>query len=267
MALEFPNIDPVALEIGPVVIRWYALSYMAGFLLGWQYCMKLARLDGGVRPSPEDMDDFLPWAILGVILGGRLGYVLFYQFGYYLDNPLAALQVWNGGMSFHGGALGVILAMIIYAAVKKISFFRFSDIVVCAVPIGLFFGRVANFVNGELFGRASDVPWAMVFPMGGDEARHPSQLYEAVLEGAVLFLILGTLIRIEAVRSRPGILGGAFLAGYGFFRGLIEFFREPDAHLGLIGEALSMGQILSLPMIIFGLGLCVWAYRRGPISS
>lgn len=267
MALEFPNIDPVALEIGPVVIRWYALSYMAGFLLGWQYCMKLARLDGGVRPSPEDMDDFLPWAILGVILGGRLGYVLFYQFGYYLDNPLAALQVWNGGMSFHGGALGVILAMIIYAAVKKISFFRFSDIVVCAVPIGLFFGRIANFVNGELFGRASDVPWAMVFPMGGDEARHPSQLYEAVLEGAVLFLILGVLIRIEVVRSRPGILGGAFLAGYGFFRGLIEFFREPDAHLGLIGEALSMGQVLSLPMIIFGLGLCVWAYRRGPISS
>lgn len=262
MALDFPNIDPVAIAIGPVEIRWYALAYMAGFLLGWQYCMRLAGLDAKCRPNAEDIDDFLPWAILGVIAGGRLGYILFYQAGYYLANPAQILQVWNGGMSFHGGALGVIVAMFVYAHLKKVSVLRLADIVACAVPIGLFFGRIANFVNGELFGRASDVAWAVRFPMGGAMPRHPSQVYEALLEGAVLFLVLFFMARCEAVRNRPGVISGVFLALYGLFRAFIEFFREPDAHLGLIGDVLSMGQILSVPMVLVGAGISVWAYRR-----
>ncbi len=255
MDLTFPNIDPVAFSLGPLSIRWYALAYLAGFLLGWRYALSLAGFDKDVRPSREDVDDFLPWAILGVVLGGRIGYVLFYQFDLYVQYPLEALKVWNGGMSFHGGALGVIAALIIYPLVRKFNQFRLADMVCAAVPIGLFFGRIANFVNGELFGRASDAPWAMVFPGGGPEARHPSQLYEAALEGGVLFVILFALIRMQAVRDRPGIVAGAFLVGYGLFRGFVELYREPDAHIGFVFEYFSMGQLLSAPMILAGLGM------------
>ena len=259
MALDFPSIDPVAIAIGPLQIRWYALAYLAGFLLGWRYCLRLAGWDEGHRPSRDDIDDFLTWVIVGVILGGRLGYVLFYNFSYYISEPLDALKIWQGGMSFHGGALGVIAALFIYPALKKFPPLRLCDIVCAAVPIGLFFGRIANFINGELYGRVTDAPWGMVFPGGGELPRHPSQIYEALLEGAALWLVLLLLIRNESVRNKPGIVAGAFLAGYGFFRAIVEFFREPDAHIGLYFNFISQGQLLSVPMIFIGGAIIVYA--------
>ena len=259
MAFEFPNIDPVALAIGPLEVRWYALAYVSGFLVGWRYCMRLARWDDAYRPSREDIDDFLTWVIVGVIMGGRLGYVLFYNLGYYLQNPIEAFYIWQGGMSFHGGALGVTAVLFIYPALKKFPPLRLCDIVCAAVPIGLFFGRVANFINAELYGRMTDVSWGIVFPNGGELSRHPSQLYEAALEGLVLFGILFLLIRNGSVRNRPGIVSGAFLTGYGLFRGFVEFFREPDTHIGLYFNIFSQGQLLSLPMIVVGTGIIVFA--------
>jgi phosphatidylglycerol:prolipoprotein diacylglycerol transferase len=265
--LRFPDIDPVAISIGPVAIRWYALAYLAGFFLGWAYSLYLDRMaaqEGGPaqRPGKQDIDDFLPWAVMGVILGGRLGYVLFYQPGYYLSSPLSILQVWQGGMAFHGGALGVIAALILYSWRHKINVLRLSDIVCAAVPIGLFFGRIANFINGELFGRESSLPWAMVFPRGGDVARHPSQIYEAGLEGLVLFLVLFALYRMRSIRNRPGIVSGVFLAGYAAARFVVEYAREPDGHIGLIGGWISMGQILCLPMAALGAGVIAFALRQ-----
>jgi phosphatidylglycerol:prolipoprotein diacylglycerol transferase len=256
---EFPLIDPVAFSVGPLAVRWYALAYLAGFLLGWRYCLYLAGLDKDSRPSKQDIEDFLPWVIVGVILGGRIGYVLFYQFELYAQYPLEALKIWRGGMSFHGGALGVIIALIVYPLVKKFNQFRLADMVCAAVPIGLFFGRIANFINGELYGRATESPLGIVFPHGGEFPRHPSQLYEAALEGAVLFVILFALIRCKLVREKPGIVSGVFLAGYGLFRAFVEFFREPDEHIGYLFEVFSMGQMLSLPMILGGLGLVGFA--------
>ena len=256
---DFPNIDPVAISLGPFDVRWYALAYLAGFLVGWWYCLRLAGLDDEKRPDRNDIDDFLPWVIGGVILGGRLGYVLFYNFEYYAANPIDALKIWQGGMSFHGGALGVILALIIYPYIHKIRHLRLADCICASVPIGLFFGRIANFINGELYGRVTDSSWGMVFPRGGALPRHPSQLYEAALEGGVLFVILFIMMRVEAVRNRPGIVSGVFLAGYGTFRAIVELFREPDAHIGFIGGAATMGQILSVPMILAGAGLVIYA--------
>ncbi len=263
MGFDFPNIDPVALSLGPLHIRWYALAYLVGFLAGWQYCLRLARKSKEVRPDEGDVDDFLTWAIIGVILGGRLGYVLFYQSNLYLHDPLAALRIWEGGMSFHGGALGVILALILFAWRRKIELFRLSDMVVQVVPIGLFFGRIANFINGELYGRAAEIPWGVRFPHGGDVLRHPSQLYEAALEGLALFILLFVLSRFEAVRARPGIISGVFLIGYAAARGFVELFRQPDAHLGFIWGHISMGQILSAPMILAGLLIIALAVRKG----
>lgn len=259
MAFDFPQIDPVALAVGPLQIRWYALAYLAGFLIGWRYCMRLAGLDPDMRPNREDVDDFLTWIIVGVILGGRFGYVLFYNFEYYAANPIQSFYIWQGGMSFHGGALGVIVALLIYPRVKGFSVFRLADIVAAAIPIGLFFGRIANFINAELYGRVTDVSWGIVFPNGGELPRHPSQLYEAVLEGAVLFVILHFLIRSDVVRHKPGIVAGAFLAGYGVFRGFVEFFREPDVQIGLYFNVFSQGQLLSFPMVLVGLGLVGYA--------
>lgn len=259
---EFPNIDPVAIALGPFAIRWYALAYLAGFLVGWRYCLYLAGLDKDRRPGADDIDDFLSWAIGGVILGGRMGYVLFYQPAHYLAHPADILKLWEGGMSFHGGALGVIITMLLFSARRKINPFWLADMVCACVPIGLFFGRIANFINGELYGRVTDSSIGMVFPHGGDLPRHPSQLYEAGLEGFVLFFILLALMLRPEIRSRPGFVSGVFLAGYGIFRGFIEFFREPDAQIGLIGGVISMGQVLSLPMIVAGLGLIVFAFLR-----
>ena len=261
MALSFPNIDPIALSLGPLDIRWYSLAYLAGFLLGWKVAIYLCGLIKESRPTREDIDNFLPFAVLGVILGGRIGYVLFYQSTVYLHEPLQALKIWQGGMSFHGGALGVILTLFIFARYHKIPLLRLSDIVCAVVPIGLFFGRIANFINGELFGRVTDVSWGVVFPYGGAEPRHPSQLYEAILEGAVLFAILLFLYHKKSIRERSGIVTGSFLAGYGLFRMFIEQYRQPDEYLGFIVGSISMGQLLSLPMVFLGLGVIAYALR------
>ncbi|MBF0354558.1 MAG: prolipoprotein diacylglyceryl transferase [Alphaproteobacteria bacterium] len=263
LALPFPAFDPVIISIGPLAIRWYALAYIFGLVLGWRYVRRLC-----VHPphpmTPEQVDDFLTWATLGVVLGGRLGYVLFYQPQHYLTHPLEIFFVWQGGMSFHGGAAGVIAALWLLAHKNKLSFLRIGDVVCAAVPIGLLLGRIANFINGELWGRQApdDLPWAMIFPTGGPVARHPSQLYEAALEGALLFLIMALLWRNEKLRAKPGFLAGAFLAGYGITRSVAELFRQPDAFLGFLAGGATMGQLLSVPMVLVGAGLMLFVWRK-----
>ena len=256
----FPAFDPVIVQLGPFAIRWYALAYIGGLVLGWRIVRRLVRLSPAVATA-EHVDDFLTWATLGVVLGGRLGYVLFYQPGYYLTHPLQAFAVWQGGMSFHGGALGVIIALIAFSYKHGLPLRGFADRVCVVVPIGLGLGRVANFINGELWGRpaAADVPWAMVFPGAGPEPRHPSQLYEAGLEGLVLFAVMAVLCARPAIRARFGTLSGVFLAGYGVARIVSEHFRQPDAFLGFLAAGTTMGQILSIPMILAGLGLIAMA--------
>ncbi len=256
-AIAFPNIDPVIFAVGPFAIRWYALAYVAGLFGGLWYMRRLVQKPPALM-TPEHVDDFFLWAMLGVILGGRLGYVLFYKPAEYFADPITILQTWNGGMSFHGGLLGVILAIMLFARKYKIEQWYISDGVACVMPIGLCFGRIANFINGELWGRvAPDLPWAMVFPSGGDIPRHPSQLYQAFLEGPVLFGIIWLLSRNEGIRRKPGILTGVFLIGYGAFRIADEFFREPDAHIGFLAMGFTMGQLLSVPMVLFGIH-CIW---------
>ncbi len=250
-ALAFPVIDPVAIEIGPLAIRWYALAYITGILLGWWHMRKIAAQPPAIM-TREQVDDLVVWATLGIIVGGRLGYVLFYKPLYFLQNPEQILAVWQGGMSFHGGALGVLVALLIFVRRRKLPALQVADRVSCAAPIGLFLGRIANFINGELFGRPSDVPWAMVFPAGGPVPRHPSQLYEAGLEGIVLFLVLFALRRAGWL-ERPGRLFGAFLAGYGIARIVGEFFRQPDAFIGFLWGGVTYGQLLSIPMALAGL--------------
>ena len=259
-ALPFPAIDPVLIEIGPFAIRWYALSYILGLVLAWRYCRALTK-----RPpqamTAEAFDDFLLWATLGVVLGGRLGYVVFYQPGFFLEHPGRIFALWQGGMSFHGGLIGVLVAIGLFARKRGLHYFTVADIVGAATPIGLFLGRVANFINGELFGRPSDVPWAMVFPHGGPAPRHPSQLYEAGLEGLLLFAVLYGLVRLGWL-ERTGAISGCFLIGYGLARGFVELFREPDAHLGFLFGFVTMGQLLSLPLILAGLAILFWSRRR-----
>jgi phosphatidylglycerol:prolipoprotein diacylglycerol transferase len=258
-AIPFPAIDPVAISIGPIAIRWYALAYIVGLLIGWRYCLALTE-----RPphlvARQDVDDFLVWATLGVVLGGRVGYVLFYKPGYYVYHPIEALYVWHGGMSFHGGAIGVTIAIILFTNARRIPFFAFSDIITEAIPIGLFFGRIANFINGELYGRPSNVSWAMIFPYGGPMPRHPSQLYEAFCEGVLLFLLLFVAERLH-VRQRPGFVSGLFLAGYAVARMSGELFREPDPQLGFLIFGTTMGQLLSIPLLIAGVLIIAWACR------
>ncbi len=261
LVLPYPHIDPVALALGPLLIRWYSLAYIAGLVLGWRYCLALAK-----RPlatiAPQRIDDFLLWATLAVILGGRLGYALFYKPGFYLSNPEEIFLVWNGGMSFHGGFLGLIAAIALFCRRHAIPFLKLGDFVTAAAPLGLFFGRLANFINGELYGRVSDVPWAMVFPHSGPYPRHPSQLYEAILEGPALFFLLYALIRYGRALERPGLVSGVFTMGYGLSRIVVEFFRQPDAHLGYLFSGVTMGQLLSLPIFLFGLWLTTKVVRE-----
>ena len=266
LALAFPNLDPVIVSFGPVAIRWYALAYVLGLVIGWRYIRYLAK---GTVPGRDKRaaDDFLVWCTLGVIIGGRLGYVIFYQPGYFIENPGQIPVVWQGGMSFHGGMLGVIGAILLFARLRKLNLLSVADVAACAVPIGLFFGRVANFVNGELYGRASDVSWAMVFPGGGPAPRHPSQLYEAFLEGLVLFAVLTVLAFVLRAGQRPGLLTGVFLIGYGLSRIVVELFREPDAFLGFIFGGITMGQILSLPMLAIGLYLALRTRPWRPMAA
>ncbi|MDQ0327506.1 phosphatidylglycerol:prolipoprotein diacylglycerol transferase [Rhodopseudomonas julia] len=269
VALPFPKIDPVAVEIGPLAVRWYGLAYFVGILLGWWYARRQAgnpRLwQGGRAPlTAADLDDFVLWITVGIILGGRLGYALFYQPDHFLNEPLAFFRLWEGGMSFHGGLIGTIVAMMAFSWKRGLPLMSLFDVVSTAVPFGLFFGRIANFINGELFGRPTDVPWAMIFPGGGGAPRHPSQLYEAALEGVLLFLILRLLTHHFRSLRYPGLTSGAFLIFYGSFRIFVEFFRQPDPQLGFIAAFLTMGMILSVPMILIGAGAVIYAWRRGP---
>ena len=262
MGLPFPDIDPVALSLGPLQIRWYALAYLAGFVGGWIYAGWLVDRDRDRRPNREDIDNILPWMVLGVILGGRLGYVLFYNLPYYLENPEQIPFIWEGGMSFHGGLLGVAAVIIGFCRYYKIPVLAMGDTVSAVVPVGIFFGRLANFVNGELFGRITTVPWAVVFPNGGGLPRHPSQLYEALLEGLVLFLVLHFMARNANIRRCRGMIFGTLLIGYGLSRFIVEFYREPDPQLGLFLDYLSMGQIMCLPMMIVGAVIISYARKN-----
>ncbi len=267
--MPYPQIDPIAFSIGPVAVHWYGIAYVVGIMLGWFYARKLVetpRLWAGEAPMTRvQLDDFLVWAAVGIILGGRIGYILFYDFANVAAEPLRAIQVWNGGMSFHGGFAGTALAMILFARRNNIAIWSLFDIVSAVVPIGLFFGRIANFVNGELWGRLSDAPWAVIFPEAGPFARHPSQLYEAGLEGIVLLAFLAVAIYRFGALKRPGLVTGLFVAGYALSRITVEFFREPDPQLGyLFGGWLTMGMLLSLPMLAAGL----WAiFRARPASA
>ncbi len=265
LVLPFPEIDPVIVEFGPFAIRWYALSYIAGLLLGWLYMKRLVAnrtlWSGEPAATPLQIDDLLLWVALGVILGGRIGYVLFYNLSFFIQNPLQVLQVWQGGMSFHGGFLGVILALVVFGLAKRINVLSLLDLTAAAVTIGLFFGRIANFINAELYGRVTDVPWAFVFPTGGPEPRHPSQLYEAALEGLLLFLVLRYFTHSRKALDRPGLVAGVFAIGYGASRIFVEFFRMPDSHIGYLAGFITMGMILSLPMLAIGAGL-IWNARR-----
>jgi phosphatidylglycerol:prolipoprotein diacylglycerol transferase len=265
LTLAFPAIDPVALEIGPFVLRWYALAYIAGIVLGWWLARRLVALSP-VAATRDQLDDAVTWVTLGIILGGRLGYVLFYRPGYYVGAPWEALYVWQGGMAFHGGMLGVAIALLWFCRRQKIDPLLFGDRVACVVPIGLFFGRLANFANGELWGRVTDVSWGMVFPHGGPEPRHPSQLYQAFLEGVCLFVLMQLLVRIPTVRARLGLLCGIFLMGYGVARIIGEFFRQPDAHLGFLAFGVTMGQLLSVPMLAIGAWLVMRARSRPALA-
>jgi phosphatidylglycerol---prolipoprotein diacylglyceryl transferase len=268
LAITFPAIDPVAISIGPLAIRWYALAYISGIVIGWIYARALIRSEklwGGPAPiAPLQLDDFILWVTIGIIVGGRTGYVLFYNPAVFMQHPAAILKLWEGGMSFHGGFLGCVAAVMLFALKNKISILSLGDITTAVAPIGIFLGRLANFIKGELWGREADasVPWRMVFP---DDAlqlfRHPSQLYEAALEGILLFVVLAVMVRMGALK-RPGLILGSFIAIYGLGRITGEFFREPDPQLGFLWGGLTMGMLLSVPMIIAGAILIMMAWRR-----
>ncbi|WP_332118087.1 prolipoprotein diacylglyceryl transferase [Azorhizobium caulinodans] len=264
-ALPFPAIDPVLFAVGPFAVRWYALAYIAGLLIGWQlarYLVSRPALWGGTSPmQPNDLDDALFWATFGVILGGRTGYVLFYNLPFFLEHPDEIVKLWHGGMSFHGGLAGTLVALVLFARARGIRVFSLLDVAGVVAPIGLLFGRLANFINGELWGRPADVPWAMVFPTGGDVPRHPSQLYEAGLEGLVLFIAMLIAVRMGALK-RPGLAAGIFGIGYGIGRIVGEFFREPDPQLGFLMFGSTMGMLLSIPLVLAGAGLVAYALRR-----
>jgi len=246
--MQFPHIDPVFLRIGPLQFRWYGLMYVLSFIATY-FILRSETRRKQLPLTKEDVADLIFYGAMGVVLGGRLGYILFYNFSYYVANPLKVFAVWEGGMSFHGGFLGVVLAFALYARHKRIPFFALIDMAAQCAPVGLGLGRIGNFINGELYGRQTDVPWGIVFPGGGGVPRHPSQLYEAFLEGLLLFLI----VRFAAHRSSAtGVPAWAFVAGYGLFRFIVEFFRQPDAQLGLYWGLFSMGQLLSFPMFLLG---------------
>ena len=248
----FPNIDPIAIAIGPLAIRWYALAYIFGLLGGWFFILQLLRYPPYIM-SRAQLSSFLTWAIISVIIGGRAGYVFFYNFNYYAQNPVEIFFVWQGGMSFHGGFSGIVIAIILFSRINNLSLLFFSDLIASAAPIGLFFGRIANFINGELYGRISDVPWAIVFPSGGGSPRHPSQLYEAALEGIGLYIVILIFIIFTNARKLPGLLMGIFLFGYGASRIVIELFREPDSHIGYLIGGTTIGQWLSIPLVLAGI--------------
>ncbi len=270
--MPFPHFDPVLVHLGPLAIRWYALAYVAGILLGWRYIVALIRnpklaVFRGPATTPEKIDDLILWITLGVIVGGRLGHVIFYTPDVIWKDPVEILKTWHGGMSFHGGAIGVILAVIVFSVRNRIDMLRLGDVVAAGTPLGLFFGRIANFINGELWGRPSNVPWAIIFP-GADPAvpRHPSQLYEAALEGVVLFIVLRWATHGAKLLNRRGVVVGLFVAGYGIIRVALENVREPDSYMPHFPLGLTMGMLLSTPMIIVGVWL-IWRGMREPVPA
>jgi phosphatidylglycerol:prolipoprotein diacylglycerol transferase len=282
--VPFPNFDPVIFHLGPLAIRWYALAYIAGILLGWRYCVLLVRNaklwgEAAAIVTPTQIDDLVLWITVGIIVGGRLGSVLVYGGDTYLKDPLEAFKIWHGGMSFHGGLVGVAIALLAYSRLNKLDALRLGDLIAPCAPIGLFFGRIANFINGELWGRTTDVPWAIVFcnpriieANGGDcpaglAPRHPSQLYEAALEGLVLFLILRWATHKARWLPRPGAVTGLFLLCYGLFRIALENVRQPDAGLDHLPLGLTMGIILSTPMVLVGIWLIRRGLRRPPVAA
>jgi phosphatidylglycerol:prolipoprotein diacylglycerol transferase len=264
LTIAFPVFDPIAISLGPIAIRWYALAYIGGIVLGWIYAralIKSERLWGGPAPiSLPQMDDFILWVTLGIIVGGRTGYVLFYNLPFFIQNPAAIFKLWEGGMSFHGGFLGCVVAVMWFARRNGISILSLGDVVTAVGPIGLFLGRLANFINSELWGRVTDASWGVIFPNGGPLPRHPSQLYEAFLEGIVLFTVLAVMIRMGALK-RPGLILGSFITIYALARITGELFREPDPQLGFLWGGLTMGMLLSVPMIFAGIVLIVRAWR------
>jgi phosphatidylglycerol:prolipoprotein diacylglycerol transferase len=268
--IPFPAFNPILVSIGPFAIRWYALAYIVGIIAGWFYARTIIaseRFWGGPAPfTVLDFDDFVIWITLGIILGGRFGYVLFYNLPHFAAEPLEILQLWNGGMSFHGGVTGCIVAIVLFALKRRIPMLSLGDVTAAVTPIGLFLGRIANFINGELWGRPSDVSWAMVFPNGGPIPRNPSQLYEAALEGIVLFVVLAVLVRAGALK-RPGTVAGAFALGYGVARIICELFREPDAQLGFLWGGLTMGMLLCIPLMLAGIAILTVALTREPTAG
>jgi phosphatidylglycerol---prolipoprotein diacylglyceryl transferase len=265
--LPYPVINPVLVHIGPLAIRWYALAYIVGILGGWVYARTIIsskRLWGGAAPfTVLDFDDFIIWITLGIILGGRIGYVLFYNLPLFAAHPVQIFELWDGGMSFHGGVLGCCVAIFLFARKRDIPALSLGDVTTAVAPIGLFLGRIANFINDELWGRPTNVPWAMIFPTGGPIPRHPSQLYEAALEGIVLFIVLNLLVRWGALK-RPGVVFGSFAVGYGIARITCEFFREPDPQLGFLWGGLTMGMLLCIPLILAGIGVLVYSFKHQP---
>jgi phosphatidylglycerol:prolipoprotein diacylglycerol transferase len=270
LVISYPKFDPVLVQFGPFAIRWYALAYIFGILLGWLYARSLIRNErfwGGPAPMRViDFDDFVLWVTLGIILGGRIGYVLFYNPAHFAAHPLEMFELWKGGMSFHGGFAGCVLAVIWFGLRRGVPVLSLGDITCAVGPIGLLLGRVANFINSELWGRPSDVPWAMVFPNGGPLARHPSQLYEATLEGLVLLLVLYAAIRAGALK-KPGLVIGLFAVCYAWARIFCEFFREPDVQIGYLWGGTTMGMLLSLPLMLAGFGFIAYARRRAPVRA
>jgi len=266
LLIAFPTFDPVAIAIGPIVIRWYALAYIGGIVFGWLYARALVKSEslwGGPAPiTLPQLDNFILWVTVGIILGGRTGYVLFYNLPFFIQHPAEILELWKGGMSFHGGFMGCVVAVMWFARKNGISILSLGDITTAVGPIGLFLGRIANFINSELWGRPADpdLPWAMIFPNGGPLPRHPSQLYEAGLEGILLFAVLAAMIRLGALK-RPGLILGSFIALYGLARIAGEHFREPDPQLGFLWGGLTMGMLLSVPMVIAGAIIIVRAWR------
>jgi phosphatidylglycerol:prolipoprotein diacylglycerol transferase len=266
LALPFPAISPILVQLGPFAIRWYALSYVAGLILGWALIRRVLTtksLWGGVpRPTPASVDDLLVYCAVGVIVGGRLGNVLFYDPSFYFAHPLEILKIWEGGMAFHGGLIGALVGIVLFSWRYRAPVLTVLDLASLAAPIGIFFGRIANFIKPELWGRPTDVPWAVVFPGSDGLPRHPSQIYEALLEGLAVFVLLSIAARLGGLR-RPGMIAGGFGVLYGLARIACEFFRDPDPRLEDLGGGLTMGMVLSAPLVIIGLGLIAWSLRTG----
>ena len=261
------NFNPVLIDLGLFQVRWYSIAYILGIIIGWIYAIKIIKFTSKNKYNFEPIkkshfDDLIIYLVLGIVLGGRLGYVIFYNFEYYSQNFLEIFKIWQGGMSFHGGLLGIIISTIIFSKKTKTNFFKFADIISCVAPIGIFLGRIANFVNGELYGKISTLPWSVIFPNGGHVARHPSQIYEAILEGIFLFILINYFALKKQLLFKTGYISGFFLVSYSILRILSEIFREPDIHLGLFFNYFSLGTLLSLTTLVAGLIIIMSAKKN-----